>query len=656
MRSRVAVGCVALLLVSCGGSPPTVAPTVSVPPPPKPAVAPAEPVQDVSAVPAPAGLSFTVHLAHPRATIQQLTGLLGSLAALFSGGGSADPEALVAMAAGAPIGKLVDLDQPVDLAVSDVEGEGATKIAGSALIADPAAARETLEKFYKWTPTAPGVVRLEPRDDAPDGASPRPCMLTPAFDPHAKKTDASTAVGARIVCGATEAAVRHLGPYLARTMPRVTSDADFRLEVFFRELQAPKKESRELGRAVAGSTPDAGRDPAEEVVDELADKLTDDVGTVVLEASSDGKMLDLTLTTGFTSATSAITRAMLAQAAPAAAPPPAFERLPREASFAWYGRGAPAADLAPLRGTVFEGLRRWLVDEGFSASAIDAEMAPLQKLMLTGGPWVIAAGHKVDAARAAVDAAIDHKTPAARAKARTALQGWVVAGVEEPPQAWMDGVRDLVKNDGVKPTGKPQRKHEPQKESWKFSVAPLPPALGLPAGTLHVEDHVTQNPEWVAAQRKAKLPLGDAVVHHVAHLFVVPDGTRTWFAAAEDPALAAAEVRASLGGAAQSGTLASRPDLDGLRELRASSAGYLSVAGIAMWLVEGRTDEGLKKARETMRGLAGLTAGGTTPVPVGLTAAPKPGGGPSEGGELRLRVVFPLSVGAEVVASPASIF
>jgi hypothetical protein len=638
----VVVGCVALLLASCGGSPPTVAPTVPVAASVKPVAAPAEPAPDVSAVPAPSGLSFTVHLAHPRATIQQLTGLLGSLAAILSGAGNVDPEALVAMAAGAPIGKLVDLDQPVDLAVSDIEGEEAMKIAGSAVLADPAGARETLEKFYKWTPTAPGIVRLVPRDDAPDDASPRPCMLTPAFD-------AGGAQRARIVCGASEAAVRHLGPYLARTMPRVTSNADFRLEVFVRELRSAKsKEPR--------STADGAKDPAEELVDRMGDQLTDDIAGVVLEASSDGRMLDVTLTTAFSSATSPITRAMLAQAAPASTPPPAFDRLPRDASFAFYARGASAADLAPLRTAFFDSLRRWEADDGYTQAAADKQLAPLEKLFLSGGPCVVATGHKVDAARAAVDAALDRKTPAARAKARTALGAWVVIGVEEPPQAWVDGVRELVKNDGMKPTGKPVRKRDPQKETTRLAMSPVPRGLDLPAGTLHVEAHVTQNPAWVAAQRKAKLPVGDPVAPHTEHFFVVPDGTRTWIAVADEPALAAAEVKASLSGAPESGTIASRRDVDAVRALPASSAGWLSVAGAAMWLADGATDEGLKKARETMRGLAALTAGGTTPVPVTFTAVPKPGAGPSGGGEARVRVVFPLGVGAEVIASPASIF
>jgi hypothetical protein len=138
-----------------------------------------EPAPDVSPLPAPAGLGFTVHLAHPRATFQQLSSLLGSLIATLTGGAKLDPESLVGLALGAPLGGIVDLDQPIDLAVSDVDSpDRSPKIAGAVVLTDPVAAREILEKYYKAIQTAPGVIRLEPRDDAPD-ASPRPCMLAP---------------------------------------------------------------------------------------------------------------------------------------------------------------------------------------------------------------------------------------------------------------------------------------------------------------------------------------------------------------------------------------------------------------------------------------------------------------------------------------------
>jgi len=113
----------------------------------------------------------------------------------------------VTAAAGAPITAAIDLDQPADLALSDWNGDGGPKVAASvALVATPAA-QETLERFYKSTETGAHVVRLAPRDDAPDGATPHPCAILPAY-----------AEGPASVCGETEKAVQHLGRTSARTM------------------------------------------------------------------------------------------------------------------------------------------------------------------------------------------------------------------------------------------------------------------------------------------------------------------------------------------------------------------------------------------------------------------------------------------------------
>jgi hypothetical protein len=614
-----------------------------------------EPAPDVSPVPAPAGLGFTVHLAHPRATFQQLSSLLGSIAATFAGASKLDPESLVALAIGAPVGAIVDLDQPIDLAVSDVDTpEGSPKIAGAVALTDLAAARELLEKYYKATPTSPGITRLEPRDDAPDGASPRPCVLAAASGP-----DATAPRTTRLVCGERLDAVRHLGPYLTRTMTRIASRDDLRVEVFVRELHPPKAGKKEL--TPGGSIPvDAGTtDPTDKLFNDLTEKLTDDVGSVVLEASSDGTAVDLRLSAKLVDTASPLSRALLGAGTPSAPPPAAFDRLPRDASFAWYGRGATPADLGPLRTRVFDSLRSWLADDGFTPGAIDTQLAPFEHLALSGGSWVVASGLRVDAARAALDAYADagKTTEAARAKARAAMQGWFVGAVEEPSQGWLDGVRELVKNDPVKPTGKPRRKRDPTKESTRLSLAPVPPSLQLPPGALHVVSHVTQNPEWTLDQKKKKLPIkpGDAVIPRAVHVFVVPDGARTWFAAAEDAALAATEVRGSLSAAGDAGTLKTRRDLDALRAMAASSAGFLSVAGLSTWLHSDWSDEGLRKVRESLMGLAALTDQGTTPVPMAL-AATRAAGGAGSGGDVRLRIVFPIRVGLEVAVSPHSIF
>jgi hypothetical protein len=654
MRPRVAAHSVVfvLCLASCGGTPSTVAPTTPAATAARPAaVATSEPALDLSPVPAPVGLAVTVHLSHPRTTLQQILSYVGPYAALFNGGAKLDADSIVTLALGAPLASLVDLDQPIDLAASDLDSPGSSYV-GSVVLSDPAAARQTLEKFYKWSAVGQSVVHLEPREDAPDGASPRPCALTPSFDARPGAM--------RLVCGASENAVHHLGAYLTRTMTRLPSTDDLRVEVFVGEFAKETHDQlHDLSARVGPSSDPTGadKDPASRLLDALTDKATHDVGSLVLEASSDGTSVDTRLTSRFVAAASPLTRALLGAGTPSAPPPPAFARLPRDASSAWYGRGAKPADLTPLRALVLESFLSWLQDDGYTASASNTLMAPLQKLLLTGGPWVIASGSKVDAARVALQAYADagKTTLPARAKARQAMQGWAVGAVEEPPQGWIDGVRELVKSDGVQPTGKPRVKHDPQKESTRLSLAPVPAALQLPAGTLHVEAHITQNQAWLASQQKAKKTGLVPVLPHTVHFFVVPDGARTWFAAAEDAALAASEVRSSLASAGDAGTLATRRDLDAFRAMPASAAGFVSVADLATWAHSDWSDEGLRKARESLLGLASLPDGGSTPIPFALTSVPGPEGA-AAGGEARLRFVFPLKVGVDVAASQHSIF
>jgi hypothetical protein len=636
MRAALATPVLALLIASCGGGTPTVAPTVPVASAPAPPPTPPPEPLDVSALPPPGGLAVTLHIAHPRVVFDKVTSVLGSLSSLLPSLGKVDLDSAVTAAAGAPIGAAVDLDQSMDVAMSDWNGEGGPKIAGSVgLVASPGA-REALEKFYKSSETGSGVVRLEPRDDPPEGASPRPCAILPAYGGSA-----------RLVCGENEKAVLHLGPYLARTMTRTTSNDDLRVEVFVHALQEGKAASSD-------DAPKKDKDPGDLLADELVEKLSADVGSVVLEASSRSNALDMKVTSSFVGATSALTRATLGIGT-AGSPPALFDRLPHDASFAWYGRGASTADLEPLRGMLVEALRQSSIDDGYSPAVTDELLAPLRQVFLTGGSWAVATGAHLDEAKSALDAYVagGKTTEAARAKARLARTGWFVAGVDEPAERWMAAARILVKGDEVKPTGKPKRTRDPQKEKWKVALRPVPAGLHLPAGTLHVEAQVTPNPKWAAKRKKDKLSV-DPSLPHAFHCFVVPDGSRTWLAGGEDAAIAAAQVLASLGGAPDAGTLASRRDLDALRAMPASTAGFVSVAALVAWR-GGETDEELHHARESLLGVASLTNAGTTPVPITFAATPAAGGA-AQGGDFGMRVVFPLSLGLEIAASGHSIF
>ena len=606
-------------------------------PPPAASVAPPPLVApDMTPVPEPPSLQVTVHLAHPRQTFDQVASLIKPLAAFFGNSKKLDLESMIDKAAGAHLGALIDLDKPVDLAMTNLDGDGDPKAVAAAVLDDANAARPMLEREYTWKQTGLGTARLELRPDVAAGGESKPCLVFPA-----------AGTTSRLVCGEDLGTLEKLGPYVARTMGRLEGRDDVRVEVFVKRLEAAKKAMAE-NMGSGSSTKDTG----EKLLDDVAGKLPDDVGRVLFEASFDGKVVDARMTTHFDSSQAPLTKALVGLGAPGA-PPAVFDRLPHDAFAAWYGRGAVASEIAPMARLLFDGLRSWIVDDGYTESAADAAVAPLRKMLLTGGGWAMAVGSPPDRARAALDAYVDggKNTVAARSKARVGSLGWMVAGVEEPPATWIDAWRAFVKADAARPTRKAKAKHSTTKDDTHMVITPVPPQLQLPAGTLHVEARVNQNPAWLAEHKSWKLGPGETYVPHTEHLFVVPDGSRTWLAAAEDPALAAAQVRASLGGA-PSATLASRADMDVFRSAPASQGGFLTVAALASWFSGDSTDRGLKKAREALTGLKALSNGGNVPVPMSIASTPAGDGG----GDVKMRLVFPVMIAAEVAASPGSIF
>jgi len=616
---------------------PAAPPTASV------AIAPPETPPDLSPVPPPDGLSATLHLSRPKATADQLASLLGSSPWLALLGAKLDAAELATLAVGVPVGALLDLDQPMDLAISDIESSDRTlMMAGAAVLANPEAARETLARYFTFEPTSPGIVRLLPRDDAPDDATPRPCMI--ALSPSSVT---------RLVCGLDKASLLHLGPYLTRTMPGLASSADLRFEVFMRGVHLPRSgETRVLTPGGSVVVDGGAPDPDDEMVNALTDKLSDDLGSFVVEASTDGLALDLRVTTAFTSATSPLTRALVGQGAPDPQPPPGYAHLPGDASFAWYSRGAAPADLAPLKDVVLASLMEWLADDGYSPSEIDAQVDPIRQRVLTGGPWVLGGGFRVDAARAALDAYVAGRSTAAaaRAKARAALQGWLLAEVDEPAQPWLDSIRAMVKVDSRKPGGKPRRTHKLQRDSTRLVIVPLPAELKLPEGTLHVEIRTTPNPKWLATQPVRSRPM--AAPPRTQHLFVVPDGPRTWMALAEDPALAATEVRAALDPAAASARPGSPGPLDAIAK---SGGGFVTLAALAMALADGASDEDLRKTRDALTSLSTLPSSGRDPFPFAIIGTPAPGGA-AAGGSLAVRILLPIALMARAASASPPIF
>jgi hypothetical protein len=568
--------------------------------------------------------------------MQLLAPVLGGLGTLLQG---FDSTALAQLAVGAPVGGVIDLEQPIDVAVvhqSDATDLGVL-IAGSAQLVDSPTTREAFESHFSLVPIAADMLRLRPREAASDGQKPTPCLIAPA----------DNSASGRLICAGDELALRTLAPYLARTLARAPSVADLRVELFAGEGESVF--------AHGDDDPD-GTDFTSLFAKTFGRPFVHDIASLVLEAGFDGTEGDSTVTMRLATATSPLTRALLSHASPDGPPPPLFERLPLETGTGWYARGADPRDLEALRDVLASSLRTFLVDDGQPQAAADAVVALLSRSFLTGGAWTVGAGHRLDPALAAVDAyvASDSKGDLARAKARAALQGWVVAGVDEPPQKWIAAAQTLVVLDRIKTVVNVKPGAEPAKESTSLVITATPASLGLPSGTLHVEARSTPSPAWVAAQRKSGSHAISSSAHTI-HVFVVPDGATTWFALSENPGMAAVEVRASLSTSAASAQVKSRRDLDVLRGEATSAGGFLSIAELAMMKVSEGDSEDLQATREVLQALGSVTSGGTVPIPILVVSTPNPGG-PDAGGAVSMRVRLPANVIADLSGTASRLF
>lgn len=616
MRARSVVVLAAFAsIAACGGAPAAPPAAPATPSAFVVAAAPASAV-DLSEVPPPPGLALTARLSRPGLALQ----LLPLPVPLTL-------DAAVENLIGAPVGRVADADAPIDLAVIHRDG-GEDPLAFSVQLRDDPEVLRSFTEHFDLGPAANGARRLSPKD--PSGAT-AVCALAPAPNTAAP----------RLVCAQDDDDLDTLLPYLTRTVTRAASASDLRAEML-------------LSPFVTNLDPD-GDDPFDRAGAEMGARLLRDIRSVTLEGNLDGHDVDATLTLRFASATGDIVSSILGQAAPPGPPPPAFLRLPGDALLAFHAQGATPAALAPLRRTLGAGFRKSFIDDGEPADVVERFMVELERLFLTGGPVVWASGADMPAARAALTAYVraGSSTPALRDAAKHALKSWVVVGVEEPSARWIEGIRTLVKLDqehGKGPrsggaggkaatpaSGKPAppkpKKREIVKERSELRVTPMPPGLGLPAGTLHLEDRNKPNPAWIKANPGAPPP-----VPHTNHAFVVPDGGRTWLAVAEDPKLAASKARAVLAGAPATGTLGARRDAEIVRREATSAALLVTIAGLAIPMLSDGTHDDLVRAHAVMDALATITANGTAAVPL-LMSVRREG----QGGAATAKVRLPLA-------------
>jgi hypothetical protein len=578
------------------------------------ALAAAPPAPDLSPVADPAHLVLSGHLANPNASLAIIHG--------WSQLPLVQPDQVTELLAGEALGPLVDLDAPIDFAVS-VQGQGMGLrfvVALSAGVKDAEAAKATLREKYSLVPGPNGVLLIQGlgsratddgTGDSPDDAgAERTCELAPAFGVPAT----------RLVCADDPKALGELAQWLTRTAPRTASSSDLEVEARLAPLRQTFTAFRQMASMLVGGLLGGGLSQGTNAAAVAA-------ATDLLDFAVDleGATFDLDLadplataraTLHFTGARSTLTRVMLAHPDGGAAAPASFWQLPADADFGLFERGIDAADLATtvrLAAQVADGV---LSDAGLKDADRKAVLDALAKLP-SSAPLAYGSGLDGDAVAAAVRATRDGA--AGKDAARSVLQallGWRVLVLDEPSARLAGAFKDVaaaMSRPGVAAVSARGKGGAP----LAVHGLPLPKGIKLPAGSLHYGIDVPLPRDGAAATADARK--GKSGPPLTLHLVLVPDGSRTWLGIAGDAALAASRVTASI--SAPGDPRADRGPLD---HDKVGAAGFFDVRSLPEAVVQLSVlgGEPVPEALSLLDAVGTLPHRGLAPVVFSMTAQP----------------------------------
>jgi hypothetical protein len=533
------------------------------------------------------------------------------------GGIGADLETMVQVLVGADMAGLVDLDRPADVALFD----GADERIALSMHLRPGAAARLRKSFALKERGGGGLLYVTgDREVGPVDPATQAC----AFDVEDEDDPL-------VACAADEDLLEQAAPYFLRVLARVKSEDDISAQLDFAKLRPLLDDDDD-------DAPPKNRAEAEGSA--LGEGLIADLGLVGLAGSWGRNELTAEFSLGFAERRSPLTLAMTGRPRPDAPPPSSFLRLPRDAGLAFYAQGLTAADLDPLRDVAVRALRADMLDEGYDAAKLEDFLGRLASLFLAGSPFALAAGVDRAGAEHAL-AAWDHdrKTPKTREAAFRSLRGWMVAGIEG--DAWSRGLADIVrlsneldqlKNGGKKPAGgaavKGSSTDDDEQTEGVIAAAPK----DLPKGALHVE---------MRARPLAK----DVRPAHTSHLYVVPDGARTWIGLGEDEAAMIARLKAAISGE-PARTVAGMPELSDALVQGAMAGGYFTLAGAELLFTDDQRDAHLPAALSTLNQLGALPMRGDTVLPFVVLSEEMP----PRGARLRARVRLPVQAIGDIIA------
>jgi hypothetical protein len=504
-------------------------------------------MHDVSQVPSPPNLVVSARLTRPGA----------SLAA--AGGWSNLPmpqsEQVTKLLTNDALGPLVDLDQPIDLALA-VAGTGMRLrllFAASAAVRNVDAAKTAIAQRHKLVPAENGVLLLqglgqspkdddEGDDDGDDGG--RACELAPAFGISSM----------RLVCGSDAKSLSELGPWLTRTAPRSISVDDAHVEVRTQPLKASIAAGRRILPMLMGSVLGVRRatpswhDAVLNLGMDLADFALDiDTASLDLRLSDLGVTMAATLVMpGTSSSLGRLAKANEDRNAPA---PAAFWQMPGDADFALFDRGIDPNDLSRAKALALAIVSDELAGDGVK----ETDRKPIVDAlgtMVSSAPMVYASGANVGALTGAFPAEM--------------AVGWRVLEVDEAAPRFLDAAKAVAAALGRPGVGAAYR------AKGKGSRPPSMRATPLPRGSTLPKDAQNYTIEYPVLDGSRK-PL-------VLHLCIVPDGARSWLGFGGDEALVASRLAGAVAGSGDN--LNARAELASLKDGSVGAGGFLTARAL----------------------------------------------------------------------------
>jgi hypothetical protein len=575
----VAVAAPLLLLpLSCAAPSAPQAPLAPVhlaaaPTPPKP--------PDLTAVADPPALVVSGRLAKPSASL--------SMVHDWTKMGVPESDDVTEFVMGEAMGPLVDLDQPIDFAVA-VAGSGARmrdRTAVSVALKDVEGAKATLAERYKLVAGDNGVFLFQARavgthpdtdrgGDDSDDEDPRACEIAPAYGVSPT----------RLVCGWGSKALSDLAPWLTRTATRAATTSDLHVDLRMQPLRATLSGARRLVGTILATTLTSrwGLQSARELAASAGGDAVDfalDLDTASLDVLLNDPAATATATLRFSGRTSALARVATAHPDRNASPPGAFWQLPGDADFALFERGIDEAELGRGRDLILHVAGDALAQDGLNEADRSAILDALAKLV-SSAPLSYASGVDGDAATkalAAVRAHNDASDSAALEEAKRAsteaFLGWRVIELDEPSTRLAGALQELTSAWGKPAIAAALRAKGARGPA--LHSAPMPKGVKLPPGAQHYVLEWPLGGSHAVPAGKPKVTAGAGGVLPV-HVFIAPEGGRTWVGLGGGDALVASKLAAAIGNAPDS--LSARAEIGPLKAATVGAAGFFTLRGV----------------------------------------------------------------------------